>query len=177
VRARLDVVLDRLAGAGCRLEVVDEAWPPEEASLNVSTTLMFAEAAAIHAAALAHDGRLYGADVRDRLRQGLAIPAVDYIKARASQQQLKDQVGALLRQVDCVVGPTVGVVPPRLEEAREPSLGGRLVAFTRLANVTGSPALSLPVPGPGLPVGLQLVAVDDEQALKFGAWVARVIAG
>ena len=42
-----------------------------------------------------------------------------------------------------------------------------------LANLTGHPAISLPVPSDGLPVGLQLIgrADEDEHLLAVAAWL------
>ncbi len=46
-----------------------------------------------------------------------------------------------------MVGPTVRITAPLIEAARPtPTSPGSLVAGTRLANITGLPALTLPVP-------------------------------
>ena len=173
VQQLVQEAIDRLAGAGCLVEDVE--WPDGETIFAVSTAIMFAEAAAIHRQEMRRDAMRYGADVRARLLQGLALPATDYVAARRGRQQLRHQVQARLAGVDAVIGPTVGIVAPALAQARDPAVAGRLVAFTRLANVVGLPALSLPLPGPGLPVGLQVIARDDRQALAIGLFIEHVL--
>ncbi|MCI0575206.1 MAG: amidase [Chloroflexi bacterium] len=173
VQRRFDDLLQRLAKVQCAIVEVD--WPGSAEILTTSTAIMFAEAAAVHRSELQRDASRYGADVQARLRQGVAIPAVEYIAALQSREQLRAHVLATLANVDGVVGPTVGLVAPTIVEARDPAVGGRLVAFTRLANVVGLPALSLPIPGDGLPVGLQVMAAGEAQLLGIGAFLERLL--
>ena len=80
------------------------------------------------------------------------------------------RVDELLRDVDALVGPTVGFIAPTIEEARRaPALGARLVRYTRLGNVVGLPAISVPVPTGGMPIGLQLMTLRDADALSAAA--------
>jgi aspartyl-tRNA(Asn)/glutamyl-tRNA(Gln) amidotransferase subunit A len=172
--------LDRLAGergearAGLpAIELVDLGWPGGEEVFAATTAIMFAEAAHGHAARLSRRAHLYGADVRNRLLQGATLDAGTYLRAREVRRALRRRCLAGLAGVDAVVTPTVPVVAPRLDEAADPAVGGRLVAFTRLADVTGLPAISLPIPATALPVGLQLEAVDDATLLRAVWAVAR----
>jgi aspartyl-tRNA(Asn)/glutamyl-tRNA(Gln) amidotransferase subunit A len=52
-----------------------------------------------------------------------------------------------------------------------------MLRLTQLFNVTGHPAISLPIPTPGLPVGLQLVGRRDrtEELLAVAAQVHRAM--
>jgi aspartyl-tRNA(Asn)/glutamyl-tRNA(Gln) amidotransferase subunit A len=52
-----------------------------------------------------------------------------------------------------------------------------MLRLTQLFNITGHPAISLPIPTSGLPVGLQLVGRRDrtEELLGVAAQVARVV--
>jgi amidase len=65
---------------------------------------------------------------------------------------------------DILVTPTLAVPPPALGYLSDPELGGQRVIevlqYTAQFNVTGQPAVSLPLhwTGGGLPVGVQLVA-------------------
>ena len=83
---------------------------------------------------------------------------------------------AALTAVTAVIGPTLAVVPPRVEVAGDPAVAARLVANTRLANLTGLPALSVPVPGRDLPVGVHVEAADDAVAFIVAAAVEAALA-
>ncbi len=71
---------------------------------------------------------------------------------------------------DLLVTPTIAVPPPRIGYLSEPGQGGRifeLLQYTAQFNVTGQPAISLPLhwPADGLPVGVQLVAAYGREDL------------
>jgi amidase len=85
---------------------------------------------------------------------------------------------------DLLLTPTMAEVPPRLGEidTHEPDLGGyrRCLpagAFTALFNVTGQPAISLPLhwTDDGLPVGVQLVAPfgREDLLIRVAAQIER----
>ena len=109
---------------------------------------MFAEAAQVHAALMASPAAArLGAPVAARLEAGAAIAAADLAAARERAARIAAGVRATLGRVDAVVGPTVRITAPLIDDARrDPDLARVLVADTRLANVTGLPALTVPVP-------------------------------
>ena len=175
VAAAVDAALRTLHDAGW--ELVDVTWPERARIQEVTTAIMFAEAATVHRTLLETHGDKLGADVLARLRVGAAIPAADHRAAAADAVELHAEVTAQLATVDAVVGPTLPVVAPTVAEARaDATWPARLVSNTRLANVTGVAALSLPLATNsdgatdghsrgGLPVGLQVLAASDAQAL------------
>ncbi len=171
VRVRLESALRSLATAGCALVEID--WPDAEETFAVSTAIMFSEAAAVHRQNILRDPNRYGADVRGRLVLGMALPASVYVAALRGRERLRAQVLTALAEVDCAIGPTVGIVAPTLAEAADPAVASRLVAHTRLANVVGLPALSLPVRGKGMPVGMQVIARTNRQVLGIGLYLEK----
>lgn len=94
--------------------------------------------------------------------------ALEYAEAMATGVALTRQLGAFWTDHDLLLTPTLGGLPPRVGEldppAEDPMSGQRAVAelvpFTPQFNVTGQPAISLPlhVGTGGLPVGVHLVA-------------------
>lgn len=172
VRSRLERGLEQLAARGCRL--VDVEGPDADLVATASTVIMFSEAALVHRREMMAGPDRYGADVRARLVLGLSLPAHLYLRALEARQTLTAAVLQRLKTVDCLAGPTVGIVAPRLEEATDPAISAQLVRHTRLANVVGLPAVNVPVPGEGLPVGLQVMALTNERTLGVGAFVEQV---
>ena len=175
VRRRIRAAFDRLSNAGSR--IIEVAWPSSDEIVAVSTIIMYAEAAAVHYSSLLYNVAGYGVDVRHRLLQGLSISGWLYASALERRRQLMQVIKTSIAQVDCVMGPTVGFVAPTLREAQNQEVASRLVQFTRIANLVGLPALSLPVPGSGLPVGLHIMARNDDDAIRISAFVEQLIAG
>ncbi len=99
-----------------------------------------------------------------------------YTKARALARSLRDAYDAALAECDVLVMPTTAMRafprPPAdasVDEILSVALGNlhNVVQF----NLTGHPALSVPVPGTrGLPIGLQVVGrhFDDGMVLRVG---------
>jgi aspartyl-tRNA(Asn)/glutamyl-tRNA(Gln) amidotransferase subunit A len=89
-----------------------------------------------------------------------------------ARAQLVRAVEAAFDGCDALVLPTLPIVAPKLGETDvvfESATGGTekltarmaLLRLTQLFNLTGHPAISLPIPSDGLPVGLQLVGPRD----------------
>ena len=141
----------------------------DEPAYAGSTAIMLAEAASFHMRWLKTRLADYGADVRARLLQGTQLPATGYLRALQIQRWAQRRVAQAFKDVDLLVGPTTPVVAPTFEEALRPGTSRDLVRFTRLANLTGIPAVSLPAPVDGLPVGVQLMAARGRDGLLLAA--------
>jgi amidase len=103
------------------------------------------------------DGPGLGDDVRARLlgnrSAGDALAA-----AERCRRIFRAEVEAALELTDALVLPTLPIVPPRLGETGDARAVLRLTAFVRPFNVSGHPALSIPLATDShLPAGLQLV--------------------
>jgi amidase len=106
---------------------------------------------------------------------GQALSGVDYAAAVAAGTALARQFGQWWQDHDLLVTPTLGQLPPLTGELEPPAddpfatqeRTARLVPFTTHFNVTGQPAISLPlhVSGAGLPVGVQIVAAYGREDL------------
>ncbi len=154
VRDALQAALGQLAGAGWVLRAVDGAWltdlPRFERALSV---IVAREASEVHSA---RDTSGYADGTRAVLEFGSRVTAFEYAAAERDRAELLAAVEESLSGVDALAGPTVGYCAPE----QDPPFGvgddnaeGR---FTGPYNLTGHPAVSLPVPAAGLPVGLQL---------------------
>jgi Asp-tRNA(Asn)/Glu-tRNA(Gln) amidotransferase A subunit family amidase/ketopantoate reductase len=159
VRAAVRTALTRLAAAGWQLREVKPPWLEEPERWEEALTAIVG-----HEAAASHAGRDTSQDAegtRALLAFGAAVTPEQYASARAAQAELSVAVEETLAGVDALAGPTVGYCAPE----QDPPFGvgddnaeGR---FTGPYNLTGHPAVSIPVPAPGLPVGLQLAGRRD----------------
>lgn len=148
-----------------RLETVEVELPDWAATLRVGLDLQGPEAVANH---IGRSTEEYQPDVQLRLREAAEVPAWRYVKARAEAADLTAQLGELLDQVDAVLLPTVPIVAPLIDAV---DVRARLLRNVRLANIAGFPAFSIPLPTTGLPVGLQLIARDNQKAGAVAAWI------
>ncbi len=106
---------------------------------------------------------------------GAAIDAGAYVTALKKMQAWARRTIAwwLEDGFDLLVTPSLAEPPPRLGELTDPATGaGRLlpfVLFTAPFNVTGQPAMSVPLAmsPAGLPVGVQFVAAPYREDLLF----------
>jgi aspartyl-tRNA(Asn)/glutamyl-tRNA(Gln) amidotransferase subunit A len=110
----------------------------------------------------------YQPDVQQRLREAAEVPAWRYTQAHTTAAALTNQLSDLLHQVDAVLLPTVPIVAPLLDAE---DIRASLMRHVRLPNITGHPAISLPLKTTGLPVGLQLIARDNQKAGAVAAWI------
>jgi amidase len=104
------------------------------------------------------DGPGLGDDVRARLLGNRSISGEALAAAERCRTIFRAEVDAALERVDALVLPTLPIVPPRLGETADARAVLRLTAFVRPFNVSGHPALSMPLATEAnLPAGLQLV--------------------
>lgn len=146
------------------------AFPDRARLFELSTAVQAFEAFHIHEQQLAGHPERYAAEVRERLAVGGTVSPEAYESGRRALAELAAAADAALADIDVLVLPTTACVPPLLSEPtpREP-----LTRFTRPFNATGQPAISLPLPVAGLPVGLQLVGRRGHDAALLAA-AARI---
>lgn len=103
-------------------------------------------------------------------------PGTAFGRGLAARDALVDDVKAALAGADFLVLPTSPVdalaISPHITDVERTSRGWDVLANTGAFNVTGHPALSIPIDTPGLPVGAMLVARHhhDEELLAFACW-------
>ena len=102
---------------------------------------------------------LLGEDVEARLLAASAITEAEANAASRVRERFIAEVDAQLQTVDCLALATLPRLPPRLEDIRQGAPILDLSALVRPFNLSGHPALNLPIPLAGSPLktGLQLV--------------------
>ncbi|HXJ24595.1 MAG TPA: amidase family protein [Streptosporangiaceae bacterium] len=156
VRDAVTAALAALAAAGWDVQEHHAPWLDDLAGWEEPlSVIVAAEAHRVHAG---RDTAGYAEGTRRLLDYGASVSDVRYQLARERQAQLATAIEASLAGADVLAGPTVGYPAPE----QDPPFGvgddsgeGR---FTGPYNLSGHPAVSIPVPAPGLPVGLQLAA-------------------
>jgi amidase len=136
--------------------------PCFEAAFAAGITLIGAE----NWAAYGHlaDSPALGSDVRTRLLAARDITPAAVADAEACRRRFRAEVDAALERVDVLALPTLPDFPLALAAATDPRAALRTTALVRQFNVSGHPALTIPLLSAPLPVGLQLVGRRGEDA-------------
>ena len=184
VRAAVERALAGLARAG--FTQTDAELPSARGILEAYVNVVLPEGAAWHARHLDSRSGSYSPIVRARFESGRAIAAVKYLEGLEFCRGLRRDVDALLDGADAIVLPTLPMTAPLLgadEITIDPAVGDRtavrsaMLKHTQPFNMSGHPAISLPIPHTGLPVGLQLVGRVGETAglLAIAAACEKII--
>jgi 2-dehydropantoate 2-reductase len=169
VRAAVTAALATLAAAGWDVRELTAPWLDELAAWEEPLGVIVArEAHLVHAG---RDRRRYADGTRALLEFGASVSDERYAWALERRAVLAAAIEASLAGADVLAGPTVGYTAPE----QDPPFGigddnaeGR---FTGPYNLSGHPAVSLPVPSAGLPAGLQFAGHRgrDQALLRVAA--------
>ncbi len=174
VRRRYESSLAAAEKEGARL--VETRLENLQAMAAARSIIVHAEAASYHRELMRGHFMEYGKDVRERLLQGLLIPATTYLAAQRVRRKLAASFRGLFSMVDLLVLPTTSIAAPRLKTSNvvigNTSMDVRtaLLRLTEPFNLVGAPAISIPCGATreDLPVGLQLVGdlMEDQRLLS-----------
>ena len=177
VAAALDAALAAFTRLGAKIVKVEL---PDQTALSAAALIVLAvEATSAHAPWLRTRAADYGPQVRNRMENGLAYSAIEYLEAlRWRAPALAAHLDAL-GDIDVVVAPASRLVAPTIEET---DVGGgpdaeaaiqAVTRFMRPVNYLGLPTLVVPAgqSRQGLPIGLQLIGrpFGDETLIALGA--------
>lgn len=173
VRQAVSVLSDLGAQAG-PVEI-----PHPDQILGTEWAIMMSEASSYHQESLRRSADLYQPDVRALLEAGELIFATDYIKALRVRQIMRRAWNALFENVDVIVTPTMPGAAPRVDQQESHWPDGvvepivmTLVRLTCQTNLTGLPALSIPVgfDADNLPLAMQIIGrpFDEATVLRVG---------
>jgi aspartyl-tRNA(Asn)/glutamyl-tRNA(Gln) amidotransferase subunit A len=176
VAMTLDDALATFRSLGARVIEVDL---PDQTAISAAALIVLAvEATSLHAPWLRERAGEYGAQVRNRLQNGLAYSAVEYLEALRWRGPALAAHLAAIDSIDVLVAPASRAAAPTIEET---DMGGgpgaevaiqALTRFMRPINYLGLPVLEIPAgqSRSGMPIGLQLIGrpFDDETAIALG---------
>ncbi|WLH59362.1 amidase [Pseudomonas sp. FP2294] len=161
---------------GDALQETDELHHLAAGMKDTLLILQRAEAFEVHAERMRDAPHKFEQEVRERLEVSEEVRGWQYIRAQASQAQYKAAMARLFEHYDLLVSPSVPITATEVN-AREVRVGERdidvraaVLSYTSAWNLTGLPALSLPVGHVrGMPVGLQVIgaAGADDRLLQL----------
>ncbi|HEY0568671.1 MAG TPA: amidase [Xanthobacteraceae bacterium] len=181
VASKFQQVLKTLAHGGVRLS--DETMPQiaQMVAVNAKGGLAPPEALSTHSERLQARGGGIDPNVRVRIERAAKISAADYVDMSRARAGLVRAMDARLADLDALVLPTTAIVAPKLSDVATPETFGTanvlLLRNPSLVNFFDLCAISLPIPGEGLPAGLMLVARNgqDRRLFRIAASVERLL--
>ncbi len=151
-------------------EIVDVEVPSISLA-SIQGVISRSEAYSYHADNLKKKRDLYPGWLRNSILSGGLYTAEEYITAQRARQILKLEVDNLFKDVDVLLSPTRGDSAMTFEQAYI-NYQSAQASFTRLYNITGHPAISIPCgfSSSGLPFGLQIAGrpFDEATVLQVG---------
>jgi aspartyl-tRNA(Asn)/glutamyl-tRNA(Gln) amidotransferase subunit A len=166
VRAMMDRICAHYAARGATVRDVTLPASFDEV-VQQHRIVMAVEAAAYHQERLRRYPEDYPSSITRLLEEGIACPAPLYARARQHQARLREEMCAVLKDVDALICPATTRGAPPADTTGDP-------AFNSPWSFTGLPAVSFPtaLDRDGLPLGVQLVgrAGGDSELFHVGLW-------
>lgn len=141
---------ERLRANGVPVADMDppEGWDRLPAAARTVNTY---EGARSHAERYREFGDRIGVRLAELVRQGMAMPEGEYQAALAHITRMRGAVAQIFWEFPIILTPTAGPAPAGFDSTGDPSLQAPWTAL-------GVPAISVPLPVSGAPLGLQMVA-------------------
>ncbi len=174
-----ETALDRLAAAGARIE---RLRAPEVADALALSPLVFtAEAWGLWRDTIERAPEKMFPRILDRFRSGAAFSAADYVDGWRRLVALRAQWTARVAGFDAVVLPTSPILPPeakRLIEDEAYYVTENLLALrnTRIANLLGLTAITLPTGQPSCGISFMAGPGQEERLLRLAAAAEAALA-
>ena len=145
---------------------------------------MTAEAASLHEALAENLGK-YDSRLAAQLASADSLSAKDYLRSLRLRSVVQQGFDRVMAGVDVLIAPTTPTVAPRLGEWILDTPIGKMswpdiaASNTFPFNVSGMPAVTVPIPTDGLPCGLQIAALpyQDQLVLSVAQAFERAVGG
>jgi aspartyl-tRNA(Asn)/glutamyl-tRNA(Gln) amidotransferase subunit A len=157
-----DAACRTLERLGARL--VDLQLSPLIDYVLANQLIMLAEAYALHETDFRERPHLFGHHMFARIGLGAFLSAADYVEALRRRRELAVEFARALEKVDVAVSANATRPAPRIDETWIYSAYER-ASYTAPYNLTGSPALSVPIGFEnGLPLAFQIAGKPFDEA-------------
>jgi aspartyl-tRNA(Asn)/glutamyl-tRNA(Gln) amidotransferase subunit A len=157
-----DAACHTLEGLGARL--VDLQLSPLLDYVDANRLIMLAEAYALHEKDFRQRPQDFGHHMFARIGLGAFLTAADYVEATRQRRELCVEFARALAGVDVAVSANATGPAPRIDQVPTYSTFER-ASYTGPYNLTGSPALSVPIGfEDGLPLAFQIAGKPFDEA-------------
>ena len=163
-----DAACHTLEGLGARL--VDLQLSPLIDYVDANRLIMLAEAYALHEKDFRERPQDFGHHMFARIGLGAFLTAADYVEATRQRRELCVEFARALAGVDVAVSANATGPAPRIDQVPTYSTFER-ASYTGPYNLTGSPALSVPIGfEDGLPLAFQIAGkpFDEAAVMRVG---------
>lgn len=172
IRSTCQASVDNLIKQGAKLVEV-EIPELEEMRIAHAITILSEMAASLASHDAAH--KRLAPSSRINLRIGGSFQASDYVRSQRMRRRALDIFAEVFKKVDVVVTPATALAAPLIPEKGESagwsdlSTVTELMRYANTANLTGHPAIAVPVgfTKSGLPIGLQIIGRPWEEHILF----------
>ena len=173
-----DDALTRLARAGARIE--RKAVPVVTEALGLAGTLFTAEAYGIWAKTIEAAPEKMYPRILERFRLGATYSAADYVAGWRRLHVLRALWAEATAGYDAVLLPTSPILPPQVNRLMTDEgyfVTENLLALrnTRIGNLMGLCALTLPTAEPSCGISLMSAPMSEERLLRLGSAAERAL--
>jgi aspartyl-tRNA(Asn)/glutamyl-tRNA(Gln) amidotransferase subunit A len=160
--AAFDAACRALEGLGARLSGI--AAPPLLDFADANRVIMVSEAYSLHEQDFRTRPEIFGRQMFARIGIGAFLSAADYIEAVRQRRELCLEFARAIADVDAVVSANATGPAPRIDAVPTYGVFER-ASYTAPYNLTGSPALAVPIGfEDGLPLGFQVAGKPFAEA-------------
>jgi aspartyl-tRNA(Asn)/glutamyl-tRNA(Gln) amidotransferase subunit A len=146
------------------VQLVDLQLSPLMDYVDANRLIMLAEAYALHETDLRERPQLFGHHMFARIALGAFLSAADYVEAVRQRRELCLEFARVLAGVDVAISASATGPAPRIDMVSTYSTFER-ASYTGPYNLTGSPALSVPIGFEnGLPLAFQIAGKPFDEA-------------
>lgn len=176
VERLFDDSVEKLKRLGAEITELD--IPELEMAKFAGLVTALSESGANYLSSLRNEPEKHAQDVRALLMAGSVVTGTQYVRAQQARRMLAQAFGEAFEEVDVLLGPTIPICTPAFEKdwaGQALDVVEKVLPFTVPANLTGVPALSVPMglDSQGLPAGMQFFGKNftEKQLLKVAkAW-------
>jgi aspartyl-tRNA(Asn)/glutamyl-tRNA(Gln) amidotransferase subunit A len=181
VSSKFMAALSAVGGAKAQLSEVETPLFDDMRQVNSTATIATVEAYELHRERLATRGNEMDPFIRARIEMGKAVSQSDYQEMLEARSRLAAAMDSLLAGFDALVLPTTPIVAPTMAEISSVDAFRQanrlLLRNTEIANFLDLCAISLPMPGEGLPAGFMLFGRRgaDRKLFRIAAAVEKLL--